>query len=64
MVLDGKGRRLLTVSDAATEYGLTQRFIYRAISEFGMPAVRVGKKLLLRPESVDRWLEEREQAAA
>ena len=64
LITDARGRHLLTVGEAANEYGLTKRFVYRAVNEFGLPAVRVGKKLLLRPASVDRWLEERETSAA
>lgn len=63
-MMDARGKRLLTINDAAEEYGLTPRFLYRAVDKFGLPAVRVGKKLLLRPESVDNWLAEREHVAA
>lgn len=53
---DGRGQRLRTVRDKAAEWGVSERWIYRAVEGRGLPAFKIGRSLLLRDDLCEEWL--------
>jgi excisionase family DNA binding protein len=55
--VDGKSRReTLTVEEARTVLGLGRNGAYRAIRRGEIPAIRVGRRLLIPRAALDRLL--------
>lgn len=49
--------RLLTVRDCAEELQVCTKTIYRAVWAKELEALRVGGRLRIRPEALERYLE-------
>lgn len=64
-------KQLLSVAAAAERTGLPERRVYELVKyarehpgeEGNIPFCRLGNRIWLRPESLDRWLEQIEVAA-
>jgi excisionase family DNA binding protein len=52
------------VEDAAKLTSLGRTEIYRAIKDGHLASIKVGKRRLIRTDTLDRWLASLEQAAA
>ena len=48
---------LLSVKDAAQLLGVGKTTIYKLLGQRAIDAVKIGRKTLLRVESLERWLE-------
>ncbi len=55
---DMSERKVLTVSEVAVDLRSDVKTIYKAISAGQIPAIRVGRKILIPRDSYSRWLEE------
>ena len=53
-------RTTLTVGEIATYLGLSKDFIYILVRENRIPHVRVGRRILFKRESIDKWFEDME----
>lgn len=54
---------LLTISQVATELGLSRAMVYILINREGLPVVRLGRAVRVSTTSLQKWLEEREQSS-
>jgi excisionase family DNA binding protein len=52
---------LLSVQDVATMLGVCRQTVYTYIYREGLPSISVRGIRRIRPESLNSWLEEREQ---
>jgi excisionase family DNA binding protein len=52
---------LLTIPQVCKVLGLGRTKVYELIQNEGLPVVRFGKAVRVSPESLQRWLEKREQ---
>lgn len=52
---------LLSVQDVAKVLGVCRQTVYVYIYREGLPSILVRGIRRIRPESLERWLEEREQ---
>jgi len=41
----------------AEQFGVSRRIVYHWVNENGCPAIRLGRALWFRPQSVLEWLE-------
>ncbi|WP_029032434.1 helix-turn-helix domain-containing protein [Salinarimonas rosea] len=56
---------LLTLDEAAKHLRVSRRHLMTLLSDGkGPPTVALGRRKLIRPAALDRWLAERETAAA
>ena len=55
---------LLSVQDVAGVLGVCRKTVYSYIYREGLPSISVRGIRRIRPESLDSWLEEREQRLA
>lgn len=55
---------LLSVQDVAGVLGVCRQTVYSYIYREGLPSISVRGIRRIRPESLDSWLEEREQRLA
>jgi excisionase family DNA binding protein len=55
--------RLLTAEDVAGRIGMTPAFVYKLCREGRIPHLRFGRSIRFRWESVERWMDEQENAA-
>jgi excisionase family DNA binding protein len=55
---------LLSVMDVAVQLGVCRQTVYSYIYHEGLPSISVRGIRRIRPSSLDRWLEEREQRLA
>ena len=55
---------LLSVQDVARVLGVCRQTVYSYIYREGLPSISVRGIRRIRPESLDSWLEEREQRLA
>jgi excisionase family DNA binding protein len=56
---DGHGLKLLSADDLAQRLGRDRRWIYRQVSDHGLPALKLGRELCFQVAAVDRWLASR-----
>jgi hypothetical protein len=59
-------RRLLSMADIVAEYGIKKPSLSRAINGklancTKLPCVSIGRRRMVRPESLDAWLRENER---
>lgn len=47
--------RLLDTDDIAERFGTTRETVYKLVSENGLPAHRIRRRLLFDPDEVDAW---------
>jgi excisionase family DNA binding protein len=52
---------LLSVQEVATVLGVCRQTVYAYIYREGLPSILVRGIRRIRPESLNKWLEEREQ---
>ena len=55
---------LLSVQDVAEQLGVCRQTVYSYIYREGLPSISVRGIRRIRPESLNNWLEEREQRLA
>jgi excisionase family DNA binding protein len=48
---------LLSITDAATRLGVTERYVRRLVHERRVPFYKVGRLVRFRESDLDRWLE-------
>jgi excisionase family DNA binding protein len=53
--------RLLSVPEAANRLGISARGCWDAIYRDELPHLRIGRRVLLRPDSLDAWTRKQEQ---
>jgi excisionase family DNA binding protein len=53
---------LLTVPQVAKTLGLSRAMIYMLINKEGLPVIRLGRAVRVSAKSLQKWIEEREQA--
>ena len=59
---DIKPPEILTGAGAIALFlGVTRRQVYHWNEHAGLPCIKIGKTICARPETLRRWLEEREQ---
>ncbi|MGF9964260.1 helix-turn-helix domain-containing protein [Bacillus rhizoplanae] len=49
-------RQTLNVQEIANYIGVSRDLIYKMVRMNEIPFIRVGKRLLFRKESIDKWL--------
>ncbi|MGH0430943.1 helix-turn-helix domain-containing protein [Bacillus hominis] len=49
-------RQTLNVQEIANYIGVSRDLIYKMVRTNEIPFIRVGKRLLFRKESIDKWL--------
>jgi predicted DNA-binding transcriptional regulator AlpA len=55
-------QRLLTAQELAEELGIRVQAIYKSRHQgLGPSAVRIGRRIMFRPEDVTSWLESRHE---
>ena len=54
----------LSVPEAAARAGVSSTFLYERISSGELPSIKLGKRRLVRPEALRRWLASLETRAA
>ena len=55
--MTGTERATLTVAETAARLGLGRNATYEAIRRGEIPALRVGRRLLVPVAALDRWLQ-------
>ena len=58
------GPTLMRIREAAAETGVPRSTLYRVVSSGTIPAIRIGRSVYLRAETLRRWLAEREQSGS
>lgn len=54
------GRTTLTAQEVANYLGLSVDMVYTMVREKEIPFCRIGRRILFKQESVDRWFAEKE----
>jgi excisionase family DNA binding protein len=54
---------LLTVPQVAKRLGLSRAMVYVLINREGLPVIRLGRAVRISATSLQKWVEEREQAS-
>ncbi|HDR7911768.1 DNA-binding protein [Bacillus cereus] len=49
-------RQTLNVQEIANYIGVSRDLIYKMVRTNEIPFIRIGKRLLFRKESIDKWL--------
>jgi len=55
---EAQKRACMTVSDVATELGVSKPVAYAIANRSDFPAIRFGRRLIVPRDSFGRWLEE------
>ena len=55
------GEQLLTVKELAKMLAVSERSVFSYIKSEGIPTVKIGSSLRFRRESIEAWLEQREE---
>ena len=64
MALVAEGKTLWSVKECAEELGISQRTLHTITTPRGsLPCVKIGVRVMYRPESIKLWLKEQEIAA-
>lgn len=53
-------RNTLTTLEIAQYLGVSQDLIFKMVREKTIPHFRIGRRILFRVESIDKWITERE----
>ena len=56
LMLSGTARATLTVSETAVRLGLGRNATYEAIRRGEVPSIRVGRRILVPRDALERWL--------
>lgn len=54
-------RSTLTVEEIAKYIGISKEQIYLMVREKRIPCFRIGRRILFKRESIDRWIEDQMQ---
>lgn len=54
-------RNTLTTIEIAQYLGVSQDLIFKMVREKSIPHFRIGRRILFRVESIDKWITEREE---
>lgn len=49
-------RTTLTVKEVADYIGVSKDLVYKLVREKEIPAVRIGRRLVFRMESIEKWM--------
>lgn len=52
----------MTVNEMADTVGISRCYAYRLISNGSIPVIRLGRKILIRRDDLEKWLEEQVNA--
>ncbi|WP_226655836.1 helix-turn-helix domain-containing protein [Pseudalkalibacillus hwajinpoensis] len=56
-------RKTLTVQEAAAYIGVSKDLIYQLVREGSIPYFKVGTRILLKQDSIDMWINEKEMSS-
>ena len=56
-------RTTLTTKEVADYLGISTGLVYTLVRERKIPSVKLGRRILFKIDSVDRWLAQQEAAA-
>ncbi|MDO7485484.1 helix-turn-helix domain-containing protein [Peribacillus frigoritolerans] len=56
-------RTTLTTKEVADYLGISTGLVYTLVRERKIPSVKLGRRILFKIDSVDRWLAQQESAA-
>jgi excisionase family DNA binding protein len=59
----GDDERLLTVPDVAQRLGVGKDYAYDLVTRGGLPHVRIGRLIRVRPAQLARWVSEHEASS-
>ena len=51
----------LTVGEVAEYLGLSKDMIYKMTREKAIPHIRIGRRLVFKLDSIEKWLSEKEE---
>ena len=51
------GKLLLSVTEAARLLGISRNLAYSLISEGRLPSIRLGRRVLVARQALERWIE-------
>ena len=54
-------RSTLTVGEVAEYLGLSKDMIYKMTREQAIPHIRIGRRLVFKLDSIEKWLSEKEE---
>ena len=57
-------RLIVGATEIGAFLGLTERQVLHMVEQGRLPVLRLGRRIAARPFTLDRWLDERERAAA
>lgn len=52
-----QNKKLITVKEFVSEYGIGTNKAYEIVNSKGFPIIRLGKKILIVRDRLDEWLE-------
>ena len=52
-----QNKKLITVKEFVSEYGIGTNKAYEIVNSKGFPVIRLGKKILIVRDRLDEWLE-------
>ena len=53
-----QNKKLITVKEFVSEYGIGTNKAYEIVNSKGFPIIRLGKKILIVRDRLDEWLED------
>ncbi|MFD6210204.1 helix-turn-helix domain-containing protein [Peribacillus frigoritolerans] len=53
-------RQTITVQETAAYLGISKDLVYAMAKAGELPAVKIGRRILFRKESLDRWMQAQE----
>lgn len=53
---------LMSIPQVATHLGVCRAHVYKLINQ-GLPVIRLGRRVLINPTSLQQWLTDQEQQA-
>ena len=56
-------RTTLNTDEVAEYLGISKTLVYTLVREQRIPFIRLGKRLLFKLDSIDRWLKENENGS-
>ncbi|ADU31005.1 helix-turn-helix domain-containing protein [Evansella cellulosilytica] len=57
-------RTTLTAQEVAEYLGLSIQFVYVLVQEKKLPCIRIGRRVLFKRDSIQRWLNEQEHGGS
>lgn len=53
-------RTTFTIEEAAQYIGISKNLMYKLVREKQIRAIRIGRRILFKRDSIDQWLKEKE----